>query len=133
MNGRRYPAHDLGAWGEATAARFLTASGWAIEARGYRLGRREIDLVASRDGLLAFVEVKTRSGTGFGGPAAAITWKKRREIEAVARAWLQRYGAPVRGVRFDVVAIVTDRARRIVHCDHIEDAWRPESDGKGYY
>ncbi len=130
MTRTHYPAHDLGAWGEATAARFLTAGGWSIEARGYRLGRREIDLVASRDGLVAFVEVKTRSGVGFGGPMAAVTWKKRREIEAVARSWLQRYGAPVRGVRFDVVAIVTDRGRRIVRCDHIEDAWRPDA-GRG--
>ena len=127
MSGSRYPAHDLGAWGEAAAARFLNAAGWTIEARGYRLGRREIDLIAKRDGVVAFVEVKTRSGVGFGGPEAAITWRKRREIEAVARSWLARNGYPAAGVRFDVVAIVTDRARRIVRCDHIEDAWRPDN------
>ncbi len=93
--------------------------------RNVRWGRREIDLVIRRDGLLAFVEVKTRSGPGFGPPQEAVTWKKRREIEAVARYYLARMRARDLDVRFDVVAIVTDASGHVVELDHVEDAWRP--------
>lgn len=120
-----YPPHALGAWGEAVAARLLERAGWTIRERGYRLGRREIDLVASRPGLYAFVEVKTRSPGPLTRPEDAVHWRKRREIESVARAYLARHHVGDVGVRFDVVAIVSDAKRRIIRCDHIEDAWRP--------
>lgn len=90
------------------------------------MGRREIDLVASTPHIYAFVEVKTRSPGHMTGPEEAVNWKKRREIEAVARDYLARHDIGDVGVRFDVVAIVSDSKRRIIRCDHIEDAWRPE-------
>jgi putative endonuclease len=120
-----YPAHDLGVWGEAVASRLLVRAGWRIREHGYRLGRREIDLIARRDSVIAFVEVKTRSEGGLGVPEDAVTWKKRREIETVAQDYLFRHVREDVGVRFDVVAIVADRNRRIIRCEHIEDAWRP--------
>lgn len=126
MSQGSYEPHELGVWGEAVAARLLVRAGWKIEARGYRWGRKEIDLVARRGNVVAFVEVKTRSGRGYGHPEDAVTWRKRREIEAVARDWLRRFGTGTTGVRFDVVAIVTDRRRSIIRCEHVEDAWRPD-------
>jgi len=114
-------------WGEELAARRLESAGWSIVDRNVRWGRREIDLVARRGPTLAFVEVKARAGGGFGPPEEAVTWKKRREIETVARYFLARWKVLELDldVRFDVVAIVTDDERRIVSYRHIEDAWRP--------
>lgn len=120
-----HPPHDLGAWGEAVAARRLKDDGWEILERNLLLGRREIDLVARRGSLLAFVEVKTRSGSGYGPPQEAVTWKKRREIEAVASSYLATHAPGDVDVRFDVVAIVADEAHRVRSYTHIEDAWRP--------
>ncbi|MCH7992121.1 MAG: YraN family protein, partial [Gemmatimonadetes bacterium] len=57
-----YPPHELGAWGERLAGARLERRGWTILERNYRLGRREVDLIARKEGILAFVEVKTRSG-----------------------------------------------------------------------
>ena len=94
---------------------------------GYRLGCREIDIIASRTSVLAFVEVKTRSRGGMGSPEDTVTWRKRREVEVVARDYLMRHVCEDFSVRFDVVAIVPDERRRILRCDHIEDAWRPQS------
>lgn len=122
-----FPPHDLGAWGEALAARRLEAEGWTILERNLIWGRKEIDLVARRGPLLVFVEVKTRSGGGYGGPQGAVTWRKRREIETVARGYLIRRPGLDVDIRFDVIAIVCDDARRLVSFAHIEDAWRPES------
>ncbi len=123
---RPFPPHDLGTWGEETAARRLVSGGWTIVERNLSLGRREIDLVATRGSLLAFVEVKTRSCAGYGGPEGAVTWKKRREIEAVARAYLTRLPRLDLDIRFDVVAIVCDDSRQVLSYTHIEDAWRPD-------
>ncbi|HSM60843.1 MAG TPA: YraN family protein [Longimicrobiales bacterium] len=127
----RHPPHELGRWGEERAARFLIERGWRILARNYRFGRREVDLVVARDGVVAFVEVKTRAGTGFGRPEEAVSLLKRREIEAVATHFLSWRGRLVgRGptdttVRFDVVSVLLDRMSRTVRIDHLEDAWRP--------
>lgn len=122
----RHPPHALGAWGERHAAARLERDGWRILERGYRMGRREVDLVIRKGGLLVFVEVKTRSDDSFGAPEDAVTRLKRREIEAVALDYLLRHVPADVDVRFDVVAIVRDTRGRVLRYEHIEDAWRPE-------
>jgi putative endonuclease len=119
------PAHSLGRLGEHHAARFLERRGWEILARNYRFGRREVDLVARRGRVLAFVEVKTRSGDGFGTPAEAITWRKRREIEAVAAHFLATGGGAEDEVRFDAVGVTVSGGGGRVRVEHLPDAWRP--------
>jgi putative endonuclease len=93
----------------------------------YRFGRREVDLVVRRGCLVAFVEVKTRAGSGFGAPEDAVTRLKRREIEAVAREFLWRHRLDDIDVRFDVVAIVVGTGRGVIRIEHLEDAWRPDA------
>lgn len=108
------------------AARLLTEGGWTILERGYQLGRREVDIIASRGSLLAFIEVKTRSTATFGSPEEAVTRRKRMEIEAVARDYLTRHRPVHPEIRFDVIAIVMARSGRLVRYEHIEEAWRPD-------
>jgi putative endonuclease len=118
--------HSLGRWGEGHAARYLTTRGWTVLARNYRFGRREVDLVVRRGDLVAFVEVKTRAGAGYGSPLEAITRLKRREVEAVAADFLRRHGLSGARVRFDAVGIQLRRgARTTLEIEHVEDAWRP--------
>jgi putative endonuclease len=113
----------LGDRGEEIAAAYLAERGWRILNRQFRLGHREIDLVARRGEVVAFVEVKTRGGTGYGHPLEAITWKKRREIQRVALAWIDRYGLPGDVYRFDAVGILLP-AGGAPRIEHVEDAWR---------
>jgi len=120
-----YPPHRLGRRGEDVAATFLKDCGWTVLARNYRFGRREVDLVIRRGGVLAFVEVKTRAGEGFGGPEAAITRLKRREIEIVAAQYLIRFPPGDVDIRFDAVALRRCDGQGGFHIQHIEDAWRP--------
>lgn len=115
--------HALGARGERLAARFLERAGYTILARNYRLGHREIDLIISRDELVAFVEVKARAGAGFGHPLDAITALKRREIERVAHAWVARSGRPELNYRFDAIAILYGPDGKPL-IDHVPGAWR---------
>jgi putative endonuclease len=114
---------ELGDRGEHLAAGFLQKAGWSILHRNFRMGRKEIDLVARRGEVVAFVEVKTRAGVGYGHPLEAITWKKRREIQQVATAWIDRYGDPNDVYRFDAIGIRYSSGRSPA-VDHVEDAWR---------
>ena len=112
----------LGDRGEELAARHLARAGWTVTHRNFRLGHKEIDLVARRGEVVAFVEVKTRAGLGYGHPLEAITAKKRREIQQVAGAWIERFGRPDDVYRFDAVAVLVRGGEPEV--EHVEDAWR---------
>jgi putative endonuclease len=113
--------------GETCASAYLIRNGWTVLDRNYRFGRREVDLVVRRGGLVAFVEVKTRAGVGYGSPEEAVTRLKRREIETVAREYLWRRRLDDVDVRFDVVSILAGPGRKVVRIEHLEDAWRPDS------
>lgn len=114
----------LGDRGERLAAGFLADRGWMILHRNYRIGHREIDLVARRDEVVAFVEVKTRGGLGYGHPLEAITRKKRKEIQQVAAAWIEAHGSPDDVYRFDAIAILLPAGGGDAVIEHVEDAWR---------
>ena len=123
----RYPirmaaSHLLGIRAERLAADLLLRSGWQILARNWRFGHKEIDLIARCGRVVAFVEVKCRSGGRYGSPAEAVTWGKRRDLACAAAGWVARHGTRSDEFRFDVIA-VTGPARR-PEITHFEDAWR---------
>lgn len=98
---------DLGLWGEDRAADHLRRDGWKILGRRVRPNRHdELDLVASRDGVLAFVEVKTRRNERFARPAAAVNASKRHALNRAARAYLRQAGYPDQIYRFDIIEVV---------------------------
>jgi putative endonuclease len=113
----------MGDRGEQLAAGYLAERGWVILHRNYRIGHREIDLVARRNEVVAFVEVKTRGGLGYGHPLEAITRKKRGEIQRVAAAWVKAHGLSGDVYRFDAVAVLLPAGGEPV-IEHVEDAWR---------
>ncbi len=119
MDSRR----DLGFRGEEAAARFLEAGGYEILARNVRLGRCELDIVARDGARLVFVEVKTRSGEGYGRPAEAVTPAKQRRIVQAALLFLQREGLQPAELRFDVVEVRwrRDGAALLTHIPHAFD------------
>ena len=117
-------AERRGRRGEGWAGWWLRLQGWRIVARRVKTPRGEIDLIARRGDLVAFVEVKGRRGDRYGQPVEAVTSRKRQEIESVARWWIVRHADPVVRYRFDVVTVSEDQ-RGVLALRHIEDAWRP--------
>ena len=111
----------LGEIGEQVAARWLARQGWRILERRFRNGHRDIDLVATRDGTVAFVEVKARRSERFGGPVEAVGWRKRIELSRSARVWIDRHGQPGEAYRFDVVGVIVAAGR--VRVRHVADAF----------
>jgi putative endonuclease len=126
---------ELGQRGEEVASRWLEGRGWTIVARNQREGARELDLIAARGCVLAFVEVKSRTGDLYGHPFEAITSRKQREVRRAARSWLaseagrgwtrvrRDSGCRELEFRFDAVAVRFYRDGR-VDLEHLADAWR---------
>jgi len=98
----------LGRAAEEAAARHLEARGWRILGRNVRVGRGELDLIARRGPVLAFVEVKARRTRTCGAPEDAVDTAKRRQVARLAELWLAARPwamGGVRDVRFDIVAV----------------------------
>lgn len=78
--------------GEATATRYLLAQGYQVLEKNWRVKAGEVDIIAKKDGIIHFVEVKYRKNRNQGGGIAAITPTKLRHMERAARLWMQRNG-----------------------------------------
>lgn len=90
-------------------------------ARRVRTEAGEIDMVAERDGLLAFIEVKARPS--LAEAAFALAPRQQARLIAAAEAWLAEHpGYGAAGIRFDVLLVAADSAVR-----RIADAFRAES------
>lgn len=99
---------ELGRLGENAACEFLKAGGYEIVERNWRVRSGEIDIIARRDRMTVFVEVKARSGGGFGLPEESVTPAKANRIRLLATEYLSTAG--VHGeVRFDVIAVMFGR------------------------
>ena len=118
MRGDRRAAERRGHAAEAIAALLLRAKGFRILARRFRSPAGEIDLVAKRGRVLAFVEVKRRADTARA--AEAVTAKGQTRIARAAEHFLLRHPRWAGcDLRFDAILIGGGWPR------HIPDAWRP--------
>jgi len=97
--------HRDGEAAERLAAGLLIENGYIILEQRYRFHRHDIDLVARRGSLVAFVEVKARRSSRYGTALETVNRRKQNELARAASAWLQRHGKPGDVARFDVVAI----------------------------
>jgi len=95
----------LGAAGEDATAEAYLRRGFRVVARNWRCPLGELDLVLERRGLLVFCEVKTRTGSAFGGGYEAVTWSKRRTLRRLAEAFMATERPDQAAVRFDVASV----------------------------
>ncbi len=94
----------IGKKGEDIAARHLLATDYQVVERNWRYKRSEIDLIAKKEGVLIFVEVKTKSYVAYGHPEESVDQKKANKIMEGAEEYI--YKANWHGdIRFDVIAI----------------------------
>lgn len=99
--------------GEEMARRYLELSGYKILSRNYRCRIGEIDIIAEKDGVLTFIEVKTRHTTVTGYPSESVTFTKQQKIRNAAQYYMLERNMlenmPV--LSFDVIEIVQDEDR----------------------
>lgn len=117
----------LGRAGERRAALHYLLRGWRIVGRNVRDYGGEIDLIARRGRVIAFVEVKTRRESDAGEPWESVRDGQKRRILRAAEAWLAAHPLDDRTeVRFDIASIVKTRWRFRVEC--FEGAFEAEAE-----
>lgn len=99
----------LGQSGEAAAVKYIKKKKYKIIELNYRNKLGEIDIIAEDQGVVVFLEVKTRSGKGFGSPKESVTLSKQRKLSVVALSWLKSKNMTDVKARFDVVSIVSKK------------------------
>ena len=104
---------EIGALGERLATEHLTGLGLRILARNWRCRYGELDVIAADQttNTVVFVEVKTRTGDGFGGLAHAVTERKARRLRRLAALWLATQERRWAAVRIDVIGVRIGRHR----------------------
>jgi len=124
MNGHNKKTGDFG---ENKAASYLKLRGYTILERNYRAGRGgEIDIIAkTRDGIVVFVEVKTRTGDSMGDPAEAVNYYKKKHIINTALTYISRNNLYDTDARFDVIEVRTEKKGILGHVriNHIKEAF----------
>lgn len=115
----RAALYRKGVLSESMAAFFLRLKGYRIRARRYKTKHGEIDLIATKGNVIAFVEVKARDSYATG--VEAILPQAQRRVENAAAHFMQRHAVFQDYVwRFDAVVV---RMGRLPY--HLKDAWRP--------
>ena len=110
----------FGKKGEDIAADYLTGKGYKILHRNYRTPLGEADIIISDNDILAFVEVKARTGNAFGEPFEAVDLRKQKKIKKIALYYLKMHKFE-KLVRFDIVSIVSKNGKEEI--THIIEAF----------
>jgi putative endonuclease len=111
----------LGQQGERIAEQYLKSKGYKLVERNYRCAAGELDLIVLDRRVVVFVEVKTRTGQGFGNPLEAVEIRKQRKMIQAAQFFMSAKGLHQRDARFDVVGVSWIGRDPVV--EHIENAF----------
>ncbi|MBL7062429.1 MAG: YraN family protein [Dehalococcoidia bacterium] len=113
---------ELGAAGEKLARNFLKKKGYRIRETNFRCREGEIDIVAERKDYLVFVEVRTKTSSGFGSPEESVTFAKKEKLIASALAYLNSHKNVPDNWRIDFVGIELDENSKATRIELIENA-----------
>lgn len=112
--------NDFGASGEQMAREFLVNEGYTILETNWRHHSHEVDIIAKKGDILAFVEVKTRNSRFLGEPEVFVSRAQQRSYISVANAYVKLNNRQEE-VRFDIIAIILNSKESTVK--HIAGAF----------
>ena len=115
---------ERGNWGEERAALYLRLHGYKIVERNFCCRQGEIDIIARKGDVVAFVEVKQRKNADFGEAREFVTYSKQRRVIAAAELWLLKTGCELQP-RFDVIEVYAPDGTKTLFPEihHIENAF----------
>lgn len=113
--------NDSGRVAEQEAAKWLESKGYTLLEANYRHQHAEIDLIMTHQGLLVFIEVKFRTGTGFGYAEEFVDGTKKRLLVKAADQYIYQKDWQ-RDIRFDIVGVYKD-SKGTLHFRQFEDAF----------
>ena len=114
----------VGSIGEDIATEYLQKKRYKILKRNFTAGKGEIDIIALKDKVTVFVEVKTRQNDSYGAPSEAVDFRKRKKIIETATRYIGAEN-PDTAFRFDVIEVhgyLKDGEFCLEKIEHLEDA-----------
>lgn len=105
-----------GSFYEDVCVEYLCENGFTIIKRNYRCKLGEIDIVAMKDNIIRFIEVKFRSSGSYGSALEAVDFRKQRRIMRAASWFLNEYGLNDVQCSFDVMTVENNEARYYFNC-----------------
>ncbi|MCT4629730.1 YraN family protein [Winogradskyella sp.] len=112
--------NELGKKGEQLAVDFLLKNNYNVIERNYRFEKAEVDIIAEKEGVLAIVEVKTRSSLDFGNPQDFVKPKQIKNLVKAVDEYVTENDLDIE-VRFDIIAIV--KKGNHYDIEHLENAF----------
>jgi putative endonuclease len=116
------PQQVIGKKGEELAQAYLQSQGYKIKETNWKFSHAEIDIIAEKEGVLIFVEVKTKTYTYYGEPEESVDAKKERLICDAAASYMVKNDYEWE-FRFDIISILLTKDSH--EMKHFEDAFFP--------
>jgi putative endonuclease len=109
--------------GKAAARAYVVEQlGYSITETNFRTREGEIDIVAADDGMIVFIEVKTRTNRKFGAGVEQISNTKAERLQATAQRYLSQHDLDNADWRIDLLSVEMDRQGRVQHVEYIRYA-----------
>ncbi len=108
-----YYKKRIGEEGEEIAAKYLEDKGYKILERNFRCKIGEIDIIAKGGDILVFIEVKSKTGLGYGSPEDMVDRRKQKKVKRVAEFYMREKEIPSQDLdwRIDILAIEFEGGR----------------------
>ena len=114
---------EIGLLGEEAAVNLLISKGYNILERNFRAGHLEVDIIATKDNFLVFVEVKTRDENFLRSPESEVNRRKQSNIINAARYYIAKYNRKEEA-RLDVITVL-HKGSSVTGITHYERAYFP--------
>jgi putative endonuclease len=121
-------SHDtkqLGQWGEKTAEDYLVNKGYMILSRNYRTAIGELDIITRKNGVLVFIEVKTRDAINADHflPEESVNRHKQSKLKKLGEIYINSHKyKDGQEWQIDVISVILDKSTQKVTVNHIENA-----------
>ena len=96
--------NELGKWGEETATIYLRQKGYTILERDWKSGHRDIDIIATINNTIVFIEVKTRKFNSLTSPIEAVNYQKLKNLKRSINHYVKSKRIDLE-IRFDVITV----------------------------
>lgn len=120
-----YDTKQLGQWGEVTAEKYLIERGYKILDRNYRTSIGELDIVARKNDILAFIEVKTRDAINadYFLPEESVNSRKQFKLKKLGEMYISEHKyKDDQGWQIDVISVILNKSTQEVIINHIQNA-----------
>ncbi len=115
------PTQPFGRYGEQLVADYLEESGYAIVTTNWRCSLGEIDIVAKKENILVFVEVRSRHAENTEPSFESINKRKQSKLAALAHEYVDIHNLHDVMWRIDVIGVAIPRSGKAI-IEHVEDA-----------